>query len=54
MSLIKIPRRRRLDLLVNVLQAICILVFVACVALDPELHISGQKQPTQTKQAEVR
>jgi hypothetical protein len=28
----------RLDLFFNVLQVVCILIFIACVALDPELH----------------
>jgi len=28
----------RRDLFFNVLQVVCILIFIACVALDPELH----------------
>lgn len=54
MNTSKSARARRRNILVNILHAICILTFVACIALDPQLHELDPSAAPQAKTSDVR
>lgn len=42
-------RNRRRELAFNILQAVCILVFVLCIAIDPTLHAGASSTVPERK-----